>query len=69
MPSATQPRDRRLRRCRVLLAERAVFAGVRIEPGDREARPRNAEAARQIVRNDAAGLEDQIGGQSAPARP
>ena len=60
MPSATQPLDRRAHDQAVLLAERAVLAGVRIEAGDREPRLRDAEAVDQVARHDAAGLDDQI---------
>ena len=45
----------------ILLAERAVFAGMRVEAREREPRPRDAEAVAQIARDDAAGLDDQIG--------
>ena len=48
------------RRSAVFLAERAVLAGVRVEAGDREPRPRDAEALLQIARHDPAGLDDQI---------
>ena len=41
-----EPRDRRRNDGAVLLAERAFFAGMRIEPGDGEPRPRDAETAR-----------------------
>ena len=60
MPSALRRsmagRDHRA----VLLAERAVLAGVRIEAGDREPRMGDAETVAQIARHDTAGLEDQI---------
>ena len=55
-----QPLDRGPHDQAVLLAERAVLAGMRIEPGDREPRARDAEAVGQVARHDAAGLEDQI---------
>ena len=42
-------------------AERAVFAGVRIEARDREARLRDAEARAQVARDDPAGLDDEFG--------
>ena len=54
-----EPLDRGRNDRAVLLAERAVLAGVRIEAGDREPRPRDAEALGKIARHDAAGLEDQ----------
>ena len=60
MPSRAQLLDRGRDHGGVLLAERAVLAGMRIEPGEREARPRDAEALAQIARDDAAGLDDQI---------
>ena len=44
----------------VLLAHRAVLAGMRIEAGDREPRPRDAEARCQVARHDAPGLDDQL---------
>ena len=56
MPSALQLLDRGPHHRRILLAERAVLAGVRIEAGDRQPRPRNAETFAQVARDDAAGL-------------
>ena len=38
---------------------------MRIKPGDGEARMRDAEALTQIARDDAAGLDDEIGGEAA----
>ena len=55
-----QPLDRRRDDVAVLLAERAVLAGMRIEPRNCEPRPGDAEALGQVARDDAAGLEDQI---------
>ena len=53
--------DRRRDDGAILVAERAVLAGMRIEPGERQARPRDAEAVAQIARDDPAGLDDQLG--------
>ena len=39
---------------------RAVFAGVRIEAGNREPRPRDAETIDQVARHHPPGLEDQV---------
>ncbi len=60
-----QARDRRSDDGDVFLAERAVLAGMRIETGDDETRPRNGEARAQVVRHDPAGLDDEVGGQPA----
>ena len=56
--------DRRRHDGVVLLAERAFFAGMRIEPGDREARAGDTEAGGEIARDDAAGLDDEVAGQA-----
>ena len=56
-----EPRDGGRNDRAVLFAERAVFAGVRIEPGDGEPRPRNAETAGEIARHDASGLDHELG--------
>ena len=53
----------------IFLAERAVLAGMRIEAGDRKPRARNAETLAQVARDDAAGLDDEIGGQLGEPRP
>ena len=55
-----QPLDRRAHDQAVFLAERAVLAGVRVEPGDREPRMGDAETIDQIARHHPAGLEDQV---------
>ena len=52
--------DRRRHDGAVLLAERAFFAGMRIEPGDRDARARDAEARGEIARDDAPGLDNEF---------
>ena len=44
----------------ILVAERAFLAGVRVEPGEREPRPRDAEALAQVARDDPAGFDDQV---------
>src|SRR5262249_5027369 len=44
----------------ILIAERAVLAGMRIEPGNRKARARNAEALAQIACGDSSGLHHEI---------
>ncbi len=58
-----QPLDRRRHHVEVLLAERAGFAGVRIEAGDRQTRPRHAEARLEIARDDSRGVDDEFDGQ------
>ena len=47
----------------ILVAERAIFPGMGIEAGDREARTRNTEALMQVVSDDAAGLDHEVGGE------
>ncbi len=64
MPSACNCSDRRRHDGVVLLAERAVLAGMRVEPGDRDARARDAEAGGEVARDDAAGLDDEVAGQA-----
>ncbi len=54
-PRAREPLDRRRDHRPILLAERAVLAGMRIEAGDRKPRARDAEALAQVARDDAAG--------------
>ena len=64
-----EPLDRGPHDRQVLLAERAFLARMRIEAGDGEARMRDAEAVAQIARHDAAGLDDEIGGELRQRRP
>ena len=45
----------------ILVAERAILARMRIEAGNGEARTRDAETVAQIARDDAAGLDDEVG--------
>ena len=47
----------------VFRAQRALFPGMRVEPGDCETRAGDAEARRKIAGDDAAGLDDQLRGQ------
>ena len=44
----------------VLSAEGAVLAGVRIEPGDRQARVRDLKPRLQVARNNASRLDNEI---------
>ena len=60
MPCAAQPRDGRRDDVDVLAAERAVFAGMRIEAGESQARPREAEIAPAGSRDDDRADLDQI---------
>ena len=65
MPSALSCATAGATIAQILLAHGAVFAGMRIEAGDREARPRDAETRGEIARHDAPGLDDQVGGEHA----
>ena len=56
---AAQRRDRRCDDVAVLKAERAVLAGMRVEPGHRDARMRDGEAGFEIGGQDAHGLDDE----------
>ena len=58
-PSARNSRDGRRDDLDLLAPHRAAFAGVRVEAGDREARARDAEAARHVGGDDARGRDDQ----------
>ena len=60
MPSPGERRDRGRDDRRVLVAERAALAGVRVEPGEREPRPRDAEAPAQVAVDDPRRLDDQL---------
>ena len=44
----------------VFATQRAVLAGVRVEPGDGEARPGDAEAILEVARGDPPRGDDQI---------
>ena len=48
----------------VLVPERTGFAGMRVEPGDRKTRPRNAEMSLKIACDDARGVDDERAVQS-----
>ena len=47
----------------VLLTEGAVFAGVRVEPGDGDARTVYAETPAEVAGDDARRLDDQFSGE------
>ena len=51
--------DRRRDHVDLLAAQAAVLSGVRIEAGNGDARPRDAEIARQVVRGDLKRLDDK----------
>ena len=55
--------DRRRHDDAIFLAECAFLAGMRIEAGDRKPRAGDAEALREVARDDAAGLDDELGGE------
>ena len=56
-----EPRNGRGNDGAVLLAERAVLAGVGVEPGDGEPRARNAKPHGKIARHDASGFDHEFG--------
>ena len=60
---AAQDFDRRRHDGLVLGAERAVFAGMRIEARYRDARPGDAEVGFEFRGHDARGGDDQVGGE------
>ena len=51
--------DRRRDDGDVLLAQRAFFAGMRVEPGNGQARVGEAEALGQVARDDTSGIDDR----------
>ena len=60
-----QCRDRGRDDLGLLAAERAALPGVRIEPGHRQARRRDAEIGGQRRRGHAPGVNDRLGGERA----
>ena len=56
--------DGRRHHVEVLFAERAGFAGVGIEPGDRQTRLRDAEAGLKIAGDNSRGVDDEFAVQS-----
>ena len=65
MPVGAERLDRRRDRLDLFAAHRAAFAGVRIEAGEGEARPRDAEAAPHVGGDDARGRDDELPRQTA----
>jgi hypothetical protein len=55
-----KPHHRRADNALVLVAESAAFAGVRVEPGDRQPRLANGETAPEIAGEDPRRLHDQL---------
>ena len=62
-PQVAQPGDCRTHDIVVLMAERAAFASMRVEPGNGQTGFCNAKMLREVVMDNAAGLDDQAGGQ------
>ena len=60
---AAQPRDGRRDHVELLAPEMAAFAGVRVEAAHRQARRGDAEAARELARQDGGGLAQRVDGQ------
>ena len=63
MPSDSETLDGGPHHGLILVAERAIFARMRIETGNSEARTRDVETVAEIACDDAAGLDDEVGGE------
>ena len=59
-----QAHDRRCNDRQVLVAERPVFASMRIKPGDRQPRLRDREPTPQVARGNPPGVDDEFGRQA-----